>query len=57
MPLPRPIAADLKTQEKYGVKYLRYWFDESAGKVFCLVKRPNKEAQSPCIGKPMVGCR
>jgi hypothetical protein len=29
-------AADLKTQEKYGVKYLRYWFDEDAGKVFCL---------------------
>jgi len=50
-------AADLKTQEKYGVKYLRYWFDESAGKVFCLVEAPNKEAASPCIGKPMVGCR
>ncbi len=36
--------ADLKTQEKYGVKYLRYWFDDSSGKVFCLVEAPTKEA-------------
>jgi hypothetical protein len=36
--------ADLKTQERYGVKYLRYWFDEASGKVFCLVEAPNKEA-------------
>ncbi|MBI5930254.1 MAG: DUF4242 domain-containing protein [Chloroflexi bacterium] len=36
--------ADLKTQEKYNVKYLRYWFDEGTGKVFCLVEAPNKEA-------------
>ena len=28
----------------YGVKYLRYWFDEDAGKVFCLVEAPDKEA-------------
>jgi hypothetical protein len=36
--------ADLETQEKYGVKYLKYWFDEDTGKVFCLVDAPNKEA-------------
>ncbi len=36
--------ADLQIQEKYGVKYLRYWFDEGTGKVFCLVEAPNKEA-------------
>jgi hypothetical protein len=36
--------ADLQTQEKHGVKYLRYWFDKKAGKVFCLVEAPNKEA-------------
>ena len=36
--------ADLKTQEKYGVKYLRYWFDDTTGKVFCLVEAPSKEA-------------
>ncbi len=36
--------ADLQTQEKYGVEYLKYWFDEGSGKVFCLVQAPNKEA-------------
>ena len=36
--------ADLNTQGKYGVKYLRYWFDEESGKVFCLIEAPNKEA-------------
>ena len=29
--------ADLATQGKYGVSYLRYWVDEEAGKIFCLV--------------------
>lgn len=37
-------AKDLETQAKYGVKYLKYWFDEATGKVFCLVHAPNKEA-------------
>jgi peptidyl-tRNA hydrolase len=36
--------ADVKIQEKYGVEYLRYWFDEGTGKVFCLVKAPSREA-------------
>ncbi len=36
--------ADLQTQGQYGVKYLKYWFDEKAGKVFCLVEAPSKEA-------------
>jgi hypothetical protein len=36
--------ADLKTQEKYGVKYLKYWFNEGTGQVFCLVDAPNREA-------------
>lgn len=35
---------DLETQDKHGVKYLKYWFDESSGKVFCLVEAPSKEA-------------
>ncbi len=30
-------AADLETQSRYGVSYLRYWVDEDAGKIFCLV--------------------
>jgi hypothetical protein len=36
--------ADLATQGKYGVEYKRYWVNESAGKVFCLVEAPNAEA-------------
>ncbi len=36
--------ADLKVQEKHGVEYMRYWFDEGTGKVFCLVKAPSREA-------------
>jgi hypothetical protein len=36
--------ADLNTQDKYGVKYLRYWFNEETGKVFCLVEAPDAEA-------------
>jgi hypothetical protein len=35
---------DLEVQEKHGVKYLKYWFDEGTGKVFCLVDAPNAEA-------------
>lgn len=35
---------DLEEQGKYGVNYLRYWVDEDAGKIFCLVEAPNKEA-------------
>jgi hypothetical protein len=36
--------ADLATQDKHGVNYLKYWFDEGTGAVFCLVEAPNKEA-------------
>lgn len=35
--------ADLDTQTKYGVSYLRYWVDEDAGKIFCLVEADNAE--------------
>ncbi|MEA1902389.1 MAG: DUF4242 domain-containing protein [Actinomycetota bacterium] len=34
---------DLETQAKYGVSYLRYWVDESAGKIFCLVEADSAE--------------
>ena len=37
-------AKDLETQAKYGVNYLKYWFDEGTGKVFCLIEAPSKEA-------------
>jgi len=37
-------AKDLEVQKKHGVNYLKYWYDESSGKVFCLVNAPSKEA-------------
>jgi uncharacterized protein DUF4242 len=37
-------AADLEIQGDYGVHYLRYWVDESHGKIFCLVDAPDTEA-------------
>ena len=36
--------ADLDTQGQYGVTYQRYWVDEKAGKIFCLVEAPDAEA-------------
>lgn len=36
--------ADLQTQDKYDVRYLRYWVDESHGTVFCLVEAPSSDA-------------
>ncbi len=38
--------ADLQTQGKYDVRYLRYWVDEKHGKVFCLVEAPSADAAS-----------
>jgi len=35
---------DLEVQEKHGVKYLKYWFNEDDGSIFCLCEAPNKEA-------------
>lgn len=34
---------DLQTQKKYGVNYLKYWYNDNDGSVFCLVEAPNKE--------------
>ena len=36
--------ADLQAQDEYGVKYLRYWVDETNGKVFCLAEAPDAES-------------
>ena len=35
---------DIEVQEKHGVKYLKYWFNEDDGSIFCLCEAPNKEA-------------
>ena len=37
-------AADLEKQDAHGVHSLRYWVDESAGKIFCLVDAPSEQA-------------
>jgi hypothetical protein len=38
--------ADLQAQGKHDVRYLRYWVNEDAGKVFCLAEAPSAEAAS-----------
>ena len=35
--------ADLAIQGGHDVQYLRYWVDEAAGKIFCLVDAPDAE--------------
>ena len=45
---PEQLAAahqlDLAIQAKYGVRYLKYWYDPTTGRVFCLSEAPSKEA-------------
>jgi hypothetical protein len=35
---------DLAVQARYGVRFIRYWFDDKTGKVFCLSEAPDPEA-------------
>jgi len=35
---------DLAVQERYKTRYLTYWFNPDAGKVFCLVDSPSRDA-------------
>lgn len=37
-------AKDLEIQGKYNARYLKYWYDEKNGKIFCLVEAPDKES-------------
>ena len=46
--------ADLQTQTAYDVGYLRYWVDESGGRVFCLVEAPSAEAAA-CVHREAHG--
>jgi len=36
--------ADVGVQDRYQVEYLKYWFNEECGKLFCLVEAPSAEA-------------
>lgn len=36
--------ADLAVQEKYGVTYHQYWYNEEEGTVYCLMEGPDKES-------------
>jgi class 3 adenylate cyclase len=35
---------DLEVQERFGVRFVTYWFEEGAGSGFCLVEGPDEEA-------------
>lgn len=35
---------DLEIQDRHGANYLRYWFSQEAGKVYCLVEAPSADA-------------
>ena len=37
-------ARDVEVGPKHGVHYLKYWYNEDTGKVFCLVDAPSREA-------------
>jgi len=37
-------AKDMETQKKYGVKYTKYWVNDTGRKVFCLAHAPSAEA-------------
>ncbi len=38
--------ADLEVQGSHDVHYRKYWVDEQAGKIFCLVDAPSADAAS-----------
>ena len=44
--------ADLETQAAHGVNYLKYWVDEQAGKIFCLVEAPDAETANTVHRRP-----
>ena len=35
---------DLEIQGGHGVRYLKYWFNEETGRIFCLAEGPNRDA-------------
>jgi hypothetical protein len=37
-------ALDMQATAKHGVTFVKYWFDEATGRVFCLWEAPTKDA-------------
>jgi hypothetical protein len=35
---------DLAVEDKYGVKFIKFWVDEAGGKVYCLSSAPDSDA-------------
>jgi hypothetical protein len=35
---------NLDKQAKYGIKYLKYWYNDKDGTVFCLSEAPDSES-------------
>lgn len=35
---------DVQVQDKYGVKFQKFWMNEETGTIFCLIEAPSKEA-------------
>jgi Protein of unknown function (DUF4242) len=48
---------DLQVQDRYGVRYLTYWFDYNRQAAFCLVDAPNKAAAEACTETPTASSR
>lgn len=34
---------DIEVGQAYDVRYVRYWFDEATGRVYCLVEAPSPD--------------
>ncbi len=45
---------DLAVQDRYGVRFLTYWFDEARGTTFCLVDSPDQET-AQCVHREAHG--
>lgn len=45
---------DLEIQDRYGVKFLTYWFDQRRGTAFCLVDAPDAET-AQCVHREAHG--
>lgn len=47
---------DLEVQDRYGVRFLTYWFDEERGNGFCLIDAPDIETAMRVHAEAHGGC-